>query len=153
MQIRITCRGRACDAADYGLRELWRRGRRTCQAVFDASHTSKAEWERHALSHLPFPDWRRLAGVSNVVMRSIQDTDDQFHLYAFDCGHLSGDATPMLVANDGRTGMPVHSLLREREQRTRMQWRSRQGGWTRWARHRRPHAAMEKPQRCRQPQQ
>ena len=37
---------------------------------------SKAEWERHVVSHMPFRDWCRhcAAGVSNVGIRGIRGT-------------------------------------------------------------------------------
>ena len=69
---------------------------------------SKAEWERHVVSHMPFRDWCRHCVAGRGLERRHQrhpGHDDQYPLVCIDYGYLSGDATPMLVAKDRRTGM------------------------------------------------
>ena len=69
---------------------------------------SKAEWERHVVSHMPFRDWCRHCVAGRGLERRHQKHpghDDQYPFVCIACGHLSGDATPMLVAKDRRTGM------------------------------------------------
>ena len=46
-----------------------------------------------------------LAGVLNVDIQQHPGHDDQYPLVCIEYVHLSGDATPMLVAKDRRTGM------------------------------------------------
>ena len=70
-------------------------------------HTpSKAEWERHAVSHMPSRDWCRHCAAGRGLERRHQKHpghDDQYPLVCTDFGYLSGDTTPMLVAKDRRT--------------------------------------------------
>ena len=54
---------------------------------------SKAEWERHVVSHMPLGDWCR-----HCVAGKASRANDQFPPVCIDCCYLSGDATPMLVA-------------------------------------------------------
>ena len=63
---------------------------------------SRAEWERHVVSHLPFRDWRRhcVAGSFERRYQKHPGQVDQFPLVCSDFGFLSGDATPMLVAKN-----------------------------------------------------
>ena len=78
---------------------------------------SKAEWERHVESHMPFRDWCRHCVAERGLERRHQRHpahDDQYPLVCIDYGYLSGDATPMLVAKDRRTGM-VFVLTVERK--------------------------------------
>ena len=78
---------------------------------------SKAEWERHVVSHMPFRDWCRHCVAGRGLDRRHQRHprhDDQYPLVCIDYGYLSGDATPMLVAKDRRTGM-VFALPVERK--------------------------------------
>ena len=78
---------------------------------------SKAEWERHVVSHMPFRDWCRHCVAGRGLERRHQrhpGHDDQYPLVCIDYGYLSGDATPMLVAKDRRTGM-VFALPVERK--------------------------------------
>ena len=77
---------------------------------------SKAEWERHVVSHMPFRDWCRHCGWEGVSKRRHQrhpGHDDQYPLVCIDYRYLSGDATPMFFAKDRRTGM-VFALSVER---------------------------------------
>ena len=68
-----------------------------------------------------------LAGVLNV----------DIGLVCVDCGYLSGDVTPMLVALDRGTGVVFAAPpLRESELRTCMQLGSWHSGRTCWDRHR-----------------
>ena len=46
-----------------------------------------------------------LGGVLNVDVRSIQGNDDQYPCVCVDYGYLSGEARPLLVAKDRRSGM------------------------------------------------
>ena len=69
---------------------------------------SKAEWKRHVVSHMPFRDWCRHCVAGRGLERRHQrhpGHDDQYPLVCIDHGYLSGDATPMLVAKNRRTGM------------------------------------------------
>ena len=80
---------------------------------------SKAEWERHVVSHMPFRDWCRHGVAGWGLERRHQrhpGHDDQNPLVCIDYGYMSGDATPMLVAKDRRTGM-VFALPVERSSR------------------------------------
>ena len=95
---------------------------------------SKAERERHVLSHMPFRDWCRHCVAGRGLERQHQK-HPQYPLVCIDCGYLSGDGST------NRNGLCTP--LRERELRTRMQLRSWQRGWTCWDRHRWPYAAME----------
>ena len=95
----------------------WRRGRSTCQAAAEASHTLE--------SRVGAP-----CGVPHAVQGLVQTCvagwglerrhqkhpghDDQYPLVCIDFGYLSGGATPMLVAKDRRTGM-VFALPVERK--------------------------------------
>ena len=63
---------------------------------------SKAEWERHVVSHVPFRDWCRHCVAGRGLERRHQRHPGR------------GDATPMLVAKDRRTGM-VFALPVERK--------------------------------------
>ena len=78
---------------------------------------SKAEWERHVVSHMPFRDFCRHCVARRGLERRHQrhpGHDDQHPVVCIDCGCLSGDATPMLVAKDRRIGM-VFALPVERK--------------------------------------
>ena len=78
---------------------------------------SKADWERHVVSHMPFRDWCRHCVVGRSLERRHQrhpGHDDQYPLVCIDYGYLSGVVTPMLVAKDRRTGM-VFALSDERK--------------------------------------
>ena len=69
---------------------------------------SKAEWERHVVSHMPLRDWCRHCVAGRGLERRHQrhpGHDDRCPLVCSDHGYLSGDATPMLVAKVRRTGM------------------------------------------------
>ena len=69
------------------------------------------------MSHVPFRDWCRHCVPGRGLERRHQrhpGHDDQYPLVCIDNGHLSGDATPMLVAKDRRTGM-VFALPVERK--------------------------------------
>ena len=66
---------------------------------------SKAEWERHVVSHMPFRDWCRHCVARRGLERRHQrhrGYDDQYPLVCIDYGYMSGDATP---TKDRRTGM------------------------------------------------
>ena len=78
---------------------------------------SKAEWERHVVSHMPFRGWcRHCVAGRGLGLRDQKNPghDDQYPLVCIDFGYLSGDATPMLVAKDRRTRM-VFALTVERK--------------------------------------
>ena len=77
---------------------------------------SKAEWERHVVSLMPFTVWCRhcVAGSLERWHQRHPGHDDQYPLVCIDYGYLSGDATAMLVAKDRRTGM-VFALPVERK--------------------------------------
>ena len=68
---------------------------------------SKAEWERHVVSHMPFRDWCRhcVAGRGLEHRHQRHPGHDDQHWLWIDYGYLSGDATPMLVAKGRQTGM------------------------------------------------
>ena len=70
---------------------------------------TKTEREEHDVSHVPCRPWyrfglmgRRLEG--RRLTQSGDRYDDRPRVFA-DCGYLSGDSTPLLVAKDRRTGM------------------------------------------------
>ena len=66
---------------------------------------SKAEWERHVVSHMPLRDWCRHCVAGRGLERRHQrhpGHDDQYPLVCIDYGYLTGDATPMSVAKDRR---------------------------------------------------
>ena len=68
------------------------------------------------MSHMPFRDWCRHCVAGRCVERRHQKHpghDDQYPLVYIDYGYLSGDATPMLVAKDLRTGMVFAPVERE----------------------------------------
>ena len=69
---------------------------------------SKAEWRRHVVSHMPLTDWCRHRVAGRGLERRHQQHpghDDQYPLVCIEYVYLSGDATPMLVVKDRRTGM------------------------------------------------
>ena len=69
---------------------------------------SKAEWDRHVVSHMPFRDWCRHCVAGRGLERQHQrhpGHDDQFPLVCIDHGSLIEDATTMMVVGDRRTGM------------------------------------------------
>ena len=87
-------------------------GRSTCrgQAVAEASHTSESRVGTpcglaHAVQRLV----QTLCGWDGLERRHQRHPghDNQYPLGCIHCGHLSGDATPMLVAKDRRTGMVI----------------------------------------------
>ena len=78
---------------------------------------SKAEWERHVVSHMPFRDWCRHCVAGTGLERRHQKHpghDDKNPLVCIDYVYLSGDATPIMVAKNRRAGM-VFALPVERE--------------------------------------
>ena len=77
---------------------------------------SKAERDRHVVSHIPFRDWCRHCVAGRGAERWHQKHPahaDEHPLVCTDCGSLSGDAAPILVAKDRRTGT-ISALLVER---------------------------------------
>ena len=69
------------------------------------------------VSHMPIRDWcRHFVARRGPEHRHQKHPghDDQYPLVCIDKAHLSGDATPMLVAKDRRTGM-VFALAVERK--------------------------------------
>ena len=116
MGTRITCSGRVRDATEHGLLERWMRGRRDCQ-LSKLRTPSKAEWERHVVSHMPFRYWCRHCVAGRLLERRHQKHpghDDQPPLVCIRCGYLRRRCH----TDDG-------------EQWTCMQSRSLQTGWTR----------------------
>ena len=92
---------------------------------------SKAEWERHVVSHMPFRDWCRHCVAGRGHERRHQrhpGHDDQYPLVCIDYGYLSGDATPIMVAKDRRAGM-VFALPVEREGAADPQAVEKLAGW------------------------
>ena len=65
---------------------------------------SKSEWERHVAPHMTFRDCVAGKGLERRHQKH-PGHDDRYPLVSIDCGYLSGEATPMLVAKDRRTGM------------------------------------------------
>ena len=78
---------------------------------------SRAEWERHVVSHVPYRSWCRHCvagrGMERQHTRRI-DHEDQFPHVSIDYGYLTGDATPLLVGKDRRSGM-IFALAVERK--------------------------------------
>ena len=121
MKIRITCRGRACDAT-WIAKVMYARTENVPGCGRSLAHPRKpsanAMWCLTCRSGIGAGIvW--LGGVTNVDIRSIQGTMNFFPLVCIDYGYLSVVATPMLVARDRRTGM-VFALPVERREPKRV---------------------------------
>ena len=68
---------------------------------------SKAEWENHVVSHMPYRDWCRhcVAGRGLERKHCRRNHHDEHPHISIDYGYLTGDATPLLVGKDRKSGM------------------------------------------------
>ena len=78
--------------------------------------SSRAEWDRRVVSHIPSRDWCRNCVARREIERRHQRHarhEDECPLVRVDYVYLLEDATPVLVAKDNRTGVvfafPVES--------------------------------------------
>ena len=75
----------------------------------DTAGVARAGREEHEVSHVPYRPLCRLCvmerGLERRHMTQTGDRDDDRPRVSADCGYLSGDSTPLLIAKDRRTGM------------------------------------------------
>ena len=70
---------------------------------------TRAEWERHVVSHIPFRSWCRHCvagrGLERRHLTRQGGTEDTRPHISIDYAYLAGDATPLLIGKDRWTGM------------------------------------------------
>ena len=79
---------------------------------------SKAEWDKHVISHIPFRSWcRHCVAGRGIERRHLGRKDvepDRQPYISIDYGYMAGDATPTLVAKDRMSGM-IFAMAVERK--------------------------------------
>ena len=114
MQSRTTCRGRAPTWIARVMEERMENVSGCCRSLAHHRKTSgNAMWCRTCRSEIGAGHCVAKRGLERRHQRH-PGHDDQYPLVCLDYGYLSGDATPILVAKDRRTGM-IFALSVERK--------------------------------------
>ena len=82
---------------------------------------TKTEREEHDVSHVSYRPWCRFCvmgrGLERRHLAQSGDRDDDRPRVFADCGYLSGDSTPLLVAKDRRTSMTLPAAVSMKRRR------------------------------------